>query len=94
MESQAGFDVLWLNGAFGVGKSTVAELLRQRLRDAIVVDPEPIGQYLRLALPPDAQTRDFQDMPPWRTITRVAIESIATTYCRPPSGAPVHRGPG
>ncbi|MBA2487928.1 MAG: AAA family ATPase [Chloroflexi bacterium] len=83
MESQAGFDVLWLNGAFGVGKSTVAELLRRRLRDAIVVDPESIGHYLRLTVPPDAQTQDFQDMPPWRTITRVVIESIATTYGRP-----------
>ena len=83
MTRQAGFDVLWLNGAFGVGKSTVAELLRRRLRDAIVVDPESIGHYLRLTLPPDAQTEDFQDMPPWRTTTRVAIESIATTYGRP-----------
>jgi dephospho-CoA kinase len=32
--------IIWLNGAFGVGKSTVAERLVERPRSATVVDPE------------------------------------------------------
>ena len=48
--------VIWLNGAFGVGKTTVARALAAELPDALVVDPEDIGRMLRKVVPPAAQT--------------------------------------
>ena len=71
-------DVIWLNGAFGVGKTTVAELLLERIEGAAVVDPELVGTLLRVLLPSDWQTADFQDMPLWRSLTREAIGGLVT----------------
>jgi len=58
--------VVWLNGAFGIGKSTVAELLAERLGDAIVFDPELIGAGLRAERAEWRGLDDFQDIPEWR----------------------------
>ena len=68
--------VIWLNGAFGAGKTTVARALAAELPDALVVDPEDIGRMLRKVVPPAARTSDFQDIPSWRRLTVATIESL------------------
>jgi methionine aminopeptidase len=40
--------ILLINGAFGVGKTTVARLLTQKFRRAVLYDPEHVGVILRL----------------------------------------------
>ena len=35
--------IVWLNGAYGVGKSTTAEALHKRIADSFIFDPEMIG---------------------------------------------------
>ncbi|TDO93201.1 hypothetical protein [Enemella evansiae] len=57
--------LIWINGAFGAGKTHTAFELHRRLPDAHVADPELIGFALRRALPPECQP-DFQDLPQWR----------------------------
>lgn len=59
--------IIWVNGAFGSGKSTLVEELRERLPDAVVFDPEHVGFCLRLWVP--VPTGDFQDLPSWRRLT-------------------------
>jgi predicted kinase len=59
--------VILVNGAFGIGKTTVARLLVKRLPDAALFDPELAGIALQrarklLRRPVD----DFQDIPLWR----------------------------
>ena len=71
--------VVWINGAFGVGKTAVAEELIELLPGAIVFDAEPHGDLLRRALPPAEQPDDFQDLPAWRELTRAVVASIART---------------
>ena len=38
--------IIWLNGGFGAGKTTLAEELHRRLPDAVVYDPEDVGLML------------------------------------------------
>ncbi|WP_117215145.1 AAA family ATPase [Allorhizocola rhizosphaerae] len=56
--------ILWVNGPFGSGKSTLVDELRTRLPDALVFDPEHIGYVLREIV--EVPTGDFQDLPMWR----------------------------
>lgn len=61
-----------LNGAFGIGKTTVAKLLKARLPYAAIYDPERLGMLLH-RLPPFLlgrrhQPDDFQDLPQWRRL--------------------------
>jgi predicted kinase len=65
--------VLLLNGAFGVGKSTVARELAAVIPRARVFDPERIGWWLR-RLPAwfpgsAAALCDYQDSVLWRRMT-------------------------
>jgi predicted kinase len=72
--------VVWLNGAFGIGKSTVAELLAERLGDAIVLDPELIGAGLRAERAEWRGLDDFQNIPEWRDRTRSAVSSAVVEH--------------
>ena len=38
--------IIWINGGFGAGKTTLAEELHRRLPDTIVYDPEDVGLML------------------------------------------------
>jgi chloramphenicol 3-O-phosphotransferase len=62
--------IVVLNGSFGVGKTTVARLLRGALAGSAIYDPELVGIVLR-RLPTwlkleGAGSGDFQNMPLWR----------------------------
>ncbi len=62
-----------INGAFGVGKTTVVEVLRRRLHGSTVFDPERIGYVLQRLpgfLPFSAERLDdYQNSALWRFIT-------------------------
>lgn len=57
--------IIWLNGGFGAGKTTLAEELQRRLPDAVVYDPEDVGLMLWKWIRPND---DFQDLPSWREL--------------------------
>lgn len=60
--------VILINGSFGVGKTTVARLLRDTLRGSVIYDPEWVGFVLQ-RLPGRGRRRasdDFQDIRLWR----------------------------
>ena len=61
--------IIWLNGPFGVGKTSVAASLRASMPDSIVFDPEVIGTLLHV-LVPTFRSRDYQDMALWRWLAR------------------------
>lgn len=58
--------LIWINGAFGSGKTLTAHELKRRSRGAHVADPELLGFALHKMLPAGAR-HDFQDLPQWRT---------------------------
>jgi len=65
--------IIWINGAFGAGKTTLAEELSRRLPDAVVYDPEDVGLMLWKWLPPDG---DFQHLPSWRELVVATALSL------------------
>jgi predicted kinase len=69
--------VVWINGAFGVGKTAVADELVRLLPNAVLFDPEELGVVLRAVVPVAEQTDDFQDIAAWRATTLAAVVSLA-----------------
>jgi len=65
--------IIWLNGGFGAGKTTLAEELHRRLPDAVVYDPEDVGLMLWKWLRPNG---DFQHLPSWRELVVATALSL------------------
>ena len=70
--------IIWLNGPFGVGKTTLANLLHQEIPDSILYDPELLGDFFQENLPKAVCPEDFQDYPIWRQTTVQIIRDLAT----------------
>ncbi|MFH9663304.1 NUDIX domain-containing protein [Streptomyces sp. NPDC017248] len=68
--------VVWINGAFGAGKTTTAGELIELIPNSALFDPEVIGGALTHLLPPKrfAEVADFQDLPIWR---RLVVDTAA-----------------
>ncbi|MFJ2605400.1 NUDIX domain-containing protein [Streptomyces sp. NPDC091279] len=68
--------IVWINGAFGAGKTTTARELIDLIPNSTFFDPEVIGGALTQLLPPKhlAEVGDCQDLPVWR---RLVVESAA-----------------
>lgn len=71
--------IIWLNGAFGVGKTQTAFELHSRVPGSFVFDPEQIGFALRKVVPP-SMPRDFQDHPVWREFTYQGLRYVAESF--------------
>jgi predicted kinase len=65
--------IIWVNGGFGAGKTTLAEELHRRLPDAVMYDPEEVGIMLWKWVPPDG---DFQHMASWRELVVATALSL------------------
>ena len=77
--------IVWVNGAFGVGKRTLAAALANEWAGAVVADPKDIGSAVRDALRGHPFARqDYEDYPPWAATT-VAFISCVHAY----TGGPV-----
>ena len=68
--------IVWLNGAFGAGKTTAAFELHRRLPGSFVYDPEEVGFFLRKNMPEECHTADFQDMPLWRSFNYQILKDL------------------
>src|SRR5215469_11457288 len=66
--------IIWINGAFGSGKTTLAEELSRRLPGAVLFDPEYVGYLLRHFVP--VPTGVFQDLPSWRELVVATALSL------------------
>jgi gluconate kinase len=66
--------IIWLNGGFGAGKTSLAAELRRRLPEAVVFDPEELGISLwKWGVP---ASDDFQDLASWRELVVAVARSL------------------
>ncbi|MGN5240189.1 MULTISPECIES: AAA family ATPase [unclassified Rhodococcus (in: high G+C Gram-positive bacteria)] len=71
--------LIWINGAFGAGKTQTAFELHRRAPSSHVADPEFIGFALHKMLPAHARG-DFQDRPQWRSaVVRTLADAVAVS---------------
>jgi hypothetical protein len=75
--------LVWLNGPFGIGKTVTAHALVERLPQAILYDPEPLGAVLRPMLASVDPVIDFQDLRPWRQLVVDTARVLRQTYACP-----------
>lgn len=68
--------IIWINGAFGSGKTTTAYELQKRIPGSIVFDPEETGFFIGKNIPKHMQKEDFQDHEIWRSMNRQMIEYL------------------
>ncbi|MGW7417697.1 NUDIX hydrolase [Streptomyces sp. NPDC054863] len=68
--------IVWINGAFGAGKTSTARELIDLIPNSTFYDPEVIGAGLGHLLPPKrlAEVSDYQDLPIWR---RMVVDTAA-----------------
>lgn len=74
--------MIWLNGAFGSGKTTLADELHRRLPEALAFDPEYVG-YILTRWVPNPESGDFQDIPLWRKMVAEFAIGLSAEYGRP-----------
>ncbi|RAV03451.1 AAA family ATPase [Paenibacillus sp. YN15] len=72
--------ILWINGAFGSGKTTSAYELHRRLPQSFVYDPENIGYFLFKNMPTRLRLNDFQDYPQWRLFNYEMLKELAAGH--------------
>lgn len=71
--------IIWLNGAFGVGKTQTAFELNSRVPGSFVFDPEQLGFGLRKVVP-RSMRKDFQDHPVWREFTYKSLRYVSENF--------------
>ena len=65
--------IIWINGGFGAGKTTLTEELHRRLPEAVVYDPEDVGSMPWKRVQPNG---DFQHLPSWRELVVATALSL------------------
>ncbi|WP_449621948.1 AAA family ATPase [Robertmurraya sp. Marseille-Q9965] len=77
--------IIMVNGAFGVGKTTVAKGLHETIRDSMLYDPEEVGFMLRSIITediklPEERTDNFQDLKLWKVLVVQIAEQLSSAY--------------
>lgn len=73
--------IVWINGAFGSGKTTLVTELHRRLPEALVFDPEDVGYVLRGIV--EVPEGNFQNIPLWRRQVASLAQGLVEEYGRP-----------
>ncbi|WP_313893599.1 AAA family ATPase [Psychrobacillus sp.] len=72
--------IIWLNGAFGSGKTQTSYELNRRIPNSHVYDPENIGFFINKNIPKEISKRDFQDYSIWRELNYTNLKYIENEY--------------
>ena len=74
--------IIWINGAWGAGKTQTCAELYRRTEHSFLYDAENAGYFLRKNEPSFLQKENFQDEPLWREINFKMLLNISRNYDR------------
>jgi deoxyadenosine/deoxycytidine kinase len=73
--------IYWINGPYGVGKSTVAEILQKKLPKAHIYDAEEVGNAIRDNFPEESKySVIFEGYSLWRETNYKLLKEICEKY--------------
>ena len=72
--------IYWLNGAYGVGKTTVAKALQPLLHNAFLFDPELLGDGIRDNYPESLFRETYEEYPLWLETNYLLLRDIFERY--------------
>lgn len=70
------YRIIWINGAFGSGKTTCVEMLNKIINNSIIFDPEISGTMINSILPSKLKLYDFQDYKEWRIFNNLLLKKL------------------
>ena len=70
--------IVWINGSFGVGKTSTAKLLKNKLDKSIIYDPEEVGIFLSNMF--NHGKDDFQDYELWRILNSDILKYLCSIH--------------
>ena len=73
--------ILWVNGAYGAGKTSVCRALQAKLHRSHLFDPEDVGDVIRRILPVVLWNDYFLDYALCRCTTAALLQAAAEAYC-------------
>lgn len=77
--------IVWLNGTYGVGKTSAARELLALLPGSMLYDPERVGDGLRMLLPEKrlGEVSDYQELRSWRRLVVDTAAALLTEVSGP-----------
>ncbi|MGG0655393.1 AAA family ATPase [Rummeliibacillus pycnus] len=72
--------IIWINGAFGSGKTQTSYELNRRIPNSFVYDPENMGSFINKNIPKDISKGDFQDYSIWRELNYTTLKYIDSEH--------------
>jgi hypothetical protein len=72
--------IIWINGAFGSGKTQTSNELWRRIPNSFIYDPENIGYFIRKNIPQNMHKDDFQDFSVWREFNYSMLKTIHNEF--------------
>lgn len=72
--------IIWLSGAYGVGKSTLAEAMSETMDNALIFDAEEVGNAVRENYPGVPYGYMFEDYPLWAEFCYQLLKDIHTKF--------------
>ena len=74
--------IIWISGAYGVGKSTLAEAMAAKMENALVFDAEEVGNVVRGSYPDCPYGYIFEDYPLWGEFCYLLLKDIHNQFHR------------
>ena len=68
--------IIWISGAYGVGKSTLAEAMAKKMKNALIFDAEEVGNAVRENYPDCPYGYIFEDYPLWGEFCYMLLKDI------------------
>lgn len=72
--------IIWINGAFGAGKSQTAYELHRRTINSYLYDPENAGYFIQKNTPKTIHKDDFQNYSMWREFNYSMLKHLDSAY--------------